>query len=139
MAAQGALCSSGKEMSVGNCPHSQVKGSWSPAHIGPQGSQCVGGAPEAKKDLLQAPAIRMRDLPPDVGCLLSSTRSTHSAENSQRSGGAKGHHGQALSLCLGHLEFKAQATSSLLQYPGGPAMHTPRDARQPLHLCAEGE
>lgn len=40
---------------------------------------------------------------------------------------------------LGLLEFQAQAPSSLLQHPGGPAVHTPRDARQPLHIRAEGE
>ena len=42
----------------------------------------------------------------------------------QRPGWVKGHQGQALNVCIGLLELKVQATSSLLQYPGDPAMHT---------------
>lgn len=42
----------------------------------------------------------------------------------QRPGSVKGYQGQALNVCIGLLEFKVQATSSLLQCPGDPAMHT---------------
>lgn len=42
----------------------------------------------------------------------------------QRPGWVKGYQGQALNACTGLLEFKVQATSSLLQYPGDSAMHT---------------
>lgn len=40
---------------------------------------------------------------------------------------------------LALLELKAQAPRGLLQHPGGPTLHTPGDAGQPLHLCVEGE
>lgn len=48
-------------------------------------------------------------------------------------------HGLTLNDPLVFLELKAQAPRGLLQDPGGPAMYTPGDARQPLYLCAEGE
>lgn len=49
-----------------------------------------GGALEARTTLSGLLKARMHDLPPDLGCLLSSTMSTHSAESSQRPGWAKG-------------------------------------------------
>lgn len=98
----------------------------SPQLPGDGASEAVG---ERASGLLEA---RMAALPAGLGCTLSSTPSTHQARplgrQKNRPGWAKGQQGQTLSVPLGFLEFKAQATSSLLQHPGGPAVYTPRDA-----------
>lgn len=67
---------------------------------------------------------RMLEPTPGSGCPLSKLGPWGDCRKEQRPGWVKGHQGQALNVCIGLLEFKVQATSNLLQYPGDPAMHT---------------
>lgn len=52
------------------------------------------------------------------------SQGAHSAENQRGRGGLRATRDKP-EYSLGLLEFQAQAPSSLLQHPGGPAMYTP--------------